>query len=281
MNLVDTEKTPLHRAYDMVKMEAEARGVTPTWSEIVGLVPERALFDAAARHIRLRNFTPEMVLEHKVRERHHGRRVAQRLRRVGRVADARRPAAAASPRTPARSARRSRRWSPASRSARRSTPPSTPRCASSRVRAAGSVTRSPRSSRATPTAYAAVAAAYKLPPNRRAQQRAEARRRSTTRSSAPPTCRSRRRARAPQVAELALAVARAGQHERRRPMPASPRCSPRRLRRRGLQRAHQRRGAQRPFPRRRARTGCAAAGRESGRAGASARARLVERALSA
>ncbi|MDB4880584.1 MAG: glutamate formiminotransferase [Gemmatimonadetes bacterium] len=67
MNLVDTEKTPLHQAYEMVKMEAEARGVTPTWSELVGLVPERALFEAAARHIRLRNFTPEMVLERKVR----------------------------------------------------------------------------------------------------------------------------------------------------------------------------------------------------------------------
>ena len=67
MNLVDTEKTPLHQAYDTVKMEAEARGVTPTWSEIVGLVPERALFDAAARHIRLRNFTTDMVVEHKVR----------------------------------------------------------------------------------------------------------------------------------------------------------------------------------------------------------------------
>jgi glutamate formiminotransferase / formiminotetrahydrofolate cyclodeaminase len=67
MNLVDTEKTPLHQAYDMVKMEAESRGVTPTWSEIVGLVPERVLFDAAARHVRLRNFDPDMVLERKVR----------------------------------------------------------------------------------------------------------------------------------------------------------------------------------------------------------------------
>jgi len=67
MNLVDTEKTPLYRAYDMVKMEAEAQGVSPTWSEIVGLVPERALFDTAARHIALRDFKPEMVLEHKVR----------------------------------------------------------------------------------------------------------------------------------------------------------------------------------------------------------------------
>ena len=67
MNLVDTEKTPLHQAFDMVKMEAEARGVTPTWSELVGLVPERVLFEAAARHIRLRNFSADMVLERKVR----------------------------------------------------------------------------------------------------------------------------------------------------------------------------------------------------------------------
>jgi glutamate formiminotransferase/formiminotetrahydrofolate cyclodeaminase len=68
MNLVDTEKTPLHRAYDMVKVEAAAHGVAPTWSEIVGLVPERVLQDAAARHVQLRNFSPEMVLERKVRE---------------------------------------------------------------------------------------------------------------------------------------------------------------------------------------------------------------------
>jgi len=67
MNLVDIEKTPLFRAYDMVRMEAAAHGVTPTWSEIVGLVPERALFETAARHIQLRNFSPELVLERKVR----------------------------------------------------------------------------------------------------------------------------------------------------------------------------------------------------------------------
>ena len=67
MNLVDTEKTPLYRAFDMVKMEAQALGVAPTWSEIVGVVPERVLFETAARHIQLRDFKPEMVLEHKVR----------------------------------------------------------------------------------------------------------------------------------------------------------------------------------------------------------------------
>ncbi|CAN5912205.1 hypothetical protein BH11GEM1_BH11GEM1_13390 [soil metagenome] len=67
MNLVDTEKKPLHRVFDMVKMEAEAHGVSPTWSEIVGLVPERALFAAAARHVQLRDFSADLVLERKVR----------------------------------------------------------------------------------------------------------------------------------------------------------------------------------------------------------------------
>jgi glutamate formiminotransferase/formiminotetrahydrofolate cyclodeaminase len=67
MNLVDTEKTPVFRAFEMVKREAEAHGVSPTWSEIVGLVPEQALFDTAARHLQLRGFTKELVLEHKVR----------------------------------------------------------------------------------------------------------------------------------------------------------------------------------------------------------------------
>jgi len=68
MNLVDTEKTPLYRAFEMVELEAAAQGVSPTWSEIVGLVPERALLETAARHVRLRNFSPDMVLERRVRD---------------------------------------------------------------------------------------------------------------------------------------------------------------------------------------------------------------------
>lgn len=68
MNLVDTEKTPLHNAFDFVKMRAEAEGAQVTWSEIVGLVPERVLFDAAVNHLQLRQFTPAHVLEKQVRE---------------------------------------------------------------------------------------------------------------------------------------------------------------------------------------------------------------------
>ena len=68
MNLVDTEKTPLHNAFDFVKMRAEAEGAQVTWSEIVGLVPERVLFDAAVNHLQLRQFTPKQLLERQVRE---------------------------------------------------------------------------------------------------------------------------------------------------------------------------------------------------------------------
>ena len=67
INLVDTERTPMHRAFEMVRMEAEAWGITPTWSEIVGLVPERVLIDAGVRHVRLDKFTIDQVLERKVR----------------------------------------------------------------------------------------------------------------------------------------------------------------------------------------------------------------------
>ena len=68
MNLVDLDATPMHRAYDMVRMEAEALGLQPTWSEIVGLVPEKAVVAAAARHLRLERFGPDQVLERRVRD---------------------------------------------------------------------------------------------------------------------------------------------------------------------------------------------------------------------
>jgi glutamate formiminotransferase/formiminotetrahydrofolate cyclodeaminase len=68
MNLVDLERTPLHRAYEAVEREARAHGVEPTWSELVGLVPERALLDAGARHIRLRGFSRDMLIEQRVRD---------------------------------------------------------------------------------------------------------------------------------------------------------------------------------------------------------------------
>lgn len=66
MNLVDTDQTALHTVFDFIAEKAEAEGVKVTWSEIIGLVPERVLFDAARDHLKLRDFTPDQVLERQV-----------------------------------------------------------------------------------------------------------------------------------------------------------------------------------------------------------------------
>ncbi|WP_396205191.1 glutamate formimidoyltransferase [Gemmatimonas sp.] len=68
MNLVDTDTTPLDRVYEAVTTEAAAHGVAPTWSELVGLVPERVMLEAGARHVQLRGFNTGMLLETRVRE---------------------------------------------------------------------------------------------------------------------------------------------------------------------------------------------------------------------
>jgi glutamate formiminotransferase / formiminotetrahydrofolate cyclodeaminase len=62
------EATPLHRVFEMVRSEAAAHGVAPTWSELVGLVPERVLLEAGARHVQLRGYSPNMLIESRVRE---------------------------------------------------------------------------------------------------------------------------------------------------------------------------------------------------------------------
>lgn len=68
MNLVDTTRTPVHHVFDFIRSQAHANGVPVTWSEIVGLVPERVLFETAAHHLQLSQFTAEQVLENRVRE---------------------------------------------------------------------------------------------------------------------------------------------------------------------------------------------------------------------
>ena len=66
MNLVDTEATPLHVPFDFIAQQAKAGGVDVTWSEIVGLVPERVLFDAVKYYLKLTQFTNDQVLERQV-----------------------------------------------------------------------------------------------------------------------------------------------------------------------------------------------------------------------
>lgn len=52
MNITDMGVTPLHAAFDEVNRAAAARGIRVTGTEIVGLVPKRALIDAGKHYLR-------------------------------------------------------------------------------------------------------------------------------------------------------------------------------------------------------------------------------------
>jgi glutamate formiminotransferase/formiminotetrahydrofolate cyclodeaminase len=64
MNLVDVEATPIHRALELVKAEAARHGLVVRETEIVGLVPERAIADAVEHYVQLAGFDHQsQVLE--------------------------------------------------------------------------------------------------------------------------------------------------------------------------------------------------------------------------
>jgi len=66
INLTDFEQTPMHRVYEMVKREAERYGAIPVGSEIVGLVPKKAIEMTADFFLQLENFSPSQVFENKL-----------------------------------------------------------------------------------------------------------------------------------------------------------------------------------------------------------------------
>jgi glutamate formiminotransferase len=66
MNMVNYEGTPLFRAFEMIKREAERYGVPVVGSEIVGLVPQRALNAVADFYLQLEKFSEDQILEHRL-----------------------------------------------------------------------------------------------------------------------------------------------------------------------------------------------------------------------
>ncbi len=66
INLTDFEVTPLHRVFEMVKREAERRGCSVVGSEIIGLVPRRAMELSRDCDLQLENFSPARVLENRL-----------------------------------------------------------------------------------------------------------------------------------------------------------------------------------------------------------------------
>ena len=63
MNLVNTDGTPIHRVLALIDDEAKRWGTYVTGCEVVGLVPQAAMLDAAEHHLRLENFRRDQVLE--------------------------------------------------------------------------------------------------------------------------------------------------------------------------------------------------------------------------
>jgi len=66
MNLTDFEQTPVARVFEFVKREAARYGVLPLSSEIVGLIPKKALEDAAEWFLQVENFDSSMILENRL-----------------------------------------------------------------------------------------------------------------------------------------------------------------------------------------------------------------------
>src|ERR1700733_9171490 len=66
MNLTDFEQTPVHRVFEMVKREAARYGVLPQSSEIVGLIPKKALEQAAEWFLQVENFNSSLILENRL-----------------------------------------------------------------------------------------------------------------------------------------------------------------------------------------------------------------------
>src|SRR6059058_4605741 len=66
MNLTDFEQTPIARVFEFVKREAARYGVAAVSSEIVGLIPKKALEDAAEWFLQVENFDSSLILENRL-----------------------------------------------------------------------------------------------------------------------------------------------------------------------------------------------------------------------
>lgn len=69
MNLLDTGVTPLHVVYDEVAQQAEQLGVGVDRSELIGLMPEDVILQAAAHYLKLPDFDASRTVQGAIRRR--------------------------------------------------------------------------------------------------------------------------------------------------------------------------------------------------------------------
>jgi glutamate formiminotransferase len=68
MNLVDYTQTPVHHVQEAIREQAEQYGRRITHTELIGMIPEQALIDAACRYLQLDGFSEEQILERRIRQ---------------------------------------------------------------------------------------------------------------------------------------------------------------------------------------------------------------------
>lgn len=66
MNLTDFTQTPVARVVEFVRREAARYGAAITRSELVGMLPQAALVDAAQWYLQLDNLEADQILEHRL-----------------------------------------------------------------------------------------------------------------------------------------------------------------------------------------------------------------------
>ena len=66
MNLTDFHKTPLARVVEFIRREAERYGAAIHHTELIGLIPQAALVDAAVWYTQMDQFEPQQVLEQRL-----------------------------------------------------------------------------------------------------------------------------------------------------------------------------------------------------------------------
>ena len=67
MNLTDYRQTPVHRVVEMIRREAERYGVSVVESELIGLIPNEALVEAAEFYLQMGgDFSSQQILENRL-----------------------------------------------------------------------------------------------------------------------------------------------------------------------------------------------------------------------
>jgi glutamate formiminotransferase/formiminotetrahydrofolate cyclodeaminase len=66
MNFTNYEVSPLHRAVELIRREAQRYGVAIAGTEIVGLAPQAALNACAEYYLQIEDFKEDLILEHRL-----------------------------------------------------------------------------------------------------------------------------------------------------------------------------------------------------------------------